>query len=42
MLVGDLLMAMAGQLFTTSGLPGAFLNRARPLWTVLARELVAA
>ncbi|MGW7029826.1 polyprenyl synthetase family protein [Streptomyces xanthophaeus] len=41
MLVGDLLMAMAGQLFTTSGLPGAFLNRARPLWTVLARELVA-
>ncbi|MER7821935.1 polyprenyl synthetase family protein [Streptomyces sp. NPDC096097] len=41
MLVGDLIMAMAGQLFTDSGLPGAFLNRARPLWTVLARELVA-
>ncbi|MFF4188964.1 polyprenyl synthetase family protein [Streptomyces sp. NPDC001691] len=41
MLVGDLLMAMAGQLFTSSGLPGAFLHRARPLWTVLARELVA-
>ncbi|GAA3374039.1 polyprenyl synthetase family protein [Streptomyces racemochromogenes] len=41
MLVGDLLMAMAGQLFTDSGVPGAFLNRARPLWTVLARELIA-
>ncbi|WP_327341629.1 polyprenyl synthetase family protein [Streptomyces europaeiscabiei] len=41
MLVGDLLMSMAGQMFTTSGLPGAFLSRARPLWAVLARELVA-
>ncbi|MEU6223148.1 polyprenyl synthetase family protein [Streptomyces sp. NPDC047042] len=41
MLVGDLLMSMAGQLFTTSGLPGAYLSRARPLWAVLARELVA-
>ncbi|MFD9306665.1 polyprenyl synthetase family protein [Streptomyces sp. NPDC060048] len=41
MLVGDLLMSMAGQLFTTSGLPGAFLNKARPMWAVLARELVA-
>ncbi|WP_412076296.1 polyprenyl synthetase family protein [Streptomyces xanthophaeus] len=41
MLAGDLLMSMAGQLFTASGLPGAFLNRARPLWAVLARELVA-
>ncbi|MEW2167984.1 polyprenyl synthetase family protein [Streptomyces sp. NPDC007084] len=41
MLVGDLLMSMAGQLFTGSGLPGAYLNRARPLWAVLARELVA-
>lgn len=41
MLVGDLLMSMAGQLFAGSGLPGAFLNRARPLWAVLARELVA-
>lgn len=41
MLVGDLLMSMAGQLFTTSGLPGAFLSRARPVWAVLARELVA-
>ncbi|WP_411102875.1 polyprenyl synthetase family protein [Streptomyces sp. cmx-4-9] len=41
MLVGDLLISMAGQLFAGSGLPGAFLQRARPLWTVLARELVA-
>ena len=41
MLVGDLLMGMAGQLFTTSGLPAAYLARARPLWAVLARELIA-
>jgi geranylgeranyl diphosphate synthase type I len=41
MLLGDLLMSLAGQLFTHSGLPGAYLNRARPLWSVLARELVA-
>ncbi|MFD5103032.1 polyprenyl synthetase family protein [Streptomyces albidochromogenes] len=41
MLVGDLLMSWAGQLFTTSGLPAAYLTRARPLWAVLARELVA-
>ncbi|ARX89136.1 MULTISPECIES: polyprenyl synthetase family protein [Streptomyces] len=41
MLVGDLLMALAGQLFTTSGLPAAYLSRARPLWAVMARELVA-
>ncbi|MFI6688291.1 polyprenyl synthetase family protein [Streptomyces sp. NPDC050485] len=41
MLVGDLLMSWAGQLFTTCGLPGAYLSRARPLWAVLARELVA-
>ncbi|MEV6481118.1 polyprenyl synthetase family protein [Streptomyces sp. NPDC051576] len=41
MLVGDLLMGMAGQLFTTSGLPAAYLARARPLWSVLARELIA-
>ncbi|WP_282792895.1 polyprenyl synthetase family protein [Streptomyces sp. CC224B] len=41
MLVGDLLMALAGELFTTSGLPAAYLARARPLWSVLARELVA-
>ncbi|MFC9432226.1 polyprenyl synthetase family protein [Nocardia sp. NPDC057030] len=41
MLVGDLLMALAGQLFVTSGLPAAYLSRARPLWAVLARELIA-
>ncbi|MGW0811684.1 polyprenyl synthetase family protein [Streptomyces viridiviolaceus] len=41
MLVGDLLMALAGQLFATSGLPAAYLSRARPLWSVMARELIA-
>lgn len=41
MLVGDLLMSLAGQLFVTSGLPAASLARARPLWAVLARELIA-
>ncbi|MCM2424011.1 polyprenyl synthetase family protein [Streptomyces sp. RKAG293] len=41
MLVGDLLMSLAGQLFVTSGLPAAYLARARPLWAALARELVA-
>ncbi|MFE5239541.1 MULTISPECIES: polyprenyl synthetase family protein [unclassified Streptomyces] len=41
MLVGDLLMSLAGQLFATSGLPAAYLARARPLWSVLARELIA-
>ncbi|MDH6573062.1 geranylgeranyl diphosphate synthase type I [Streptomyces sp. SAI-117] len=41
MLVGDLLMSLAGQMFATSGLPAAYLTRARPLWSVLARELVA-
>ncbi|GGV30685.1 polyprenyl synthetase family protein [Streptomyces spectabilis] len=41
MLAGDLLMALAGQLFATSGLPAAYLARARPLWSVMARDLVA-
>ncbi|MFF0744848.1 polyprenyl synthetase family protein [Streptomyces sp. NPDC004111] len=41
MLVGDLLMSLAGQLFVTSGLPAAYLGRARPLWAALARDLVA-
>ncbi|PXX62163.1 geranylgeranyl diphosphate synthase type I [Nocardia tenerifensis] len=41
MLVGDLLIGLAGQLFAESGLPAAFLSRARPLWAVLARELIA-
>ncbi|MEH0422773.1 polyprenyl synthetase family protein [Streptomyces sp. B21-083] len=41
MLVGDLLMGLAGQLFAGSGLPAAYLARARPLWAVLTRELIA-
>ncbi|MEJ1202088.1 MULTISPECIES: polyprenyl synthetase family protein [unclassified Streptomyces] len=41
MLVGDHLMALAAQLFTTSGLPAAYLARARHLWAALARELIA-
>ncbi|MFK0158038.1 polyprenyl synthetase family protein [Streptomyces sp. NPDC090499] len=41
MLVGDLLMSLAGQLFAACGLPAAYLARARPLWSVLARELIA-
>ncbi|MFF7770468.1 polyprenyl synthetase family protein [Streptomyces massasporeus] len=41
MLVGDLLMSLAGQLFATSGLPAAYIGRARPLWAALARELIA-
>ncbi|GGZ59728.1 polyprenyl synthetase [Streptomyces inusitatus] len=40
-LLGDLLISWAGQLFSGCGLPGAYLNRARPLWARLARELVA-
>ncbi len=41
MLVGDLLMSWAGQLFTTCGLPSAYVARARPLWAALSRELIA-
>ncbi|AZK94643.1 MULTISPECIES: polyprenyl synthetase family protein [Streptomyces] len=41
MLVGDLLISLAGQLFAGSGLPAAYLARARPLWSALARELIA-
>ncbi|MBS2537606.1 polyprenyl synthetase family protein [Catenulispora sp. NF23] len=41
LLVGDLLMAWAGQLFTGCGLPAIYLGRARPMWSVLARELIA-
>jgi geranylgeranyl diphosphate synthase, type I len=41
MVVGNLLMSWAGQLFISSGLPRAFLARTTPLWSVLARELVA-
>ncbi|MET9777568.1 polyprenyl synthetase family protein [Streptomyces sp. NPDC006367] len=41
MLVGDHLMALAGRLFAESGLPAAYLARARGLWAELARELIA-
>ena len=41
MLVGDLLMSWAGQVFVSCGLPAAYLARARPLWATLARELIA-
>ncbi|MFJ3880235.1 polyprenyl synthetase family protein [Streptomyces sp. NPDC090077] len=41
MLVGDHLMALAGQLFAESGLPSGYLARARPMWSALARELIA-
>ncbi|WP_405773849.1 polyprenyl synthetase family protein [Streptomyces sp. NBC_00859] len=41
MLAGDLLMSWAGQLFTSCGLPAPYLARARPVWAVLARELIA-
>ncbi|MEV6795552.1 polyprenyl synthetase family protein [Streptomyces sp. NPDC051320] len=41
MLAGDLLMSWAGQLFTSCGLPAAYLSRARGLWAVMARELIA-
>lgn len=41
MLVGDHLIALAGQLFATSGLPAAYLARARPMWGQFARELIA-
>ncbi len=40
-MIGDLLMAWAGQLFHASGLPRTFLARAVPLWTTMGRELVA-
>ncbi|MEU9126132.1 polyprenyl synthetase family protein [Streptomyces sp. NPDC048506] len=41
LLIGDHLIALAGQLFATCGLPAAYLARARPLWADLARELIA-
>lgn len=39
--LGDLLISLAGQMFSGCGLPGPFLRRAQPLWTVLASALVA-
>jgi geranylgeranyl diphosphate synthase type I len=41
LLTGDLLMTWAAQLFTECGLPSAYVARARSLWTVMARELIA-
>jgi geranylgeranyl diphosphate synthase type I len=41
MLVGDHLMALAGQMFAGCGLPAAYLARARPVWAELARDLIA-
>ncbi|MEE2041367.1 polyprenyl synthetase family protein [Nocardiopsis sp. CT-R113] len=41
MLTGDLLMSWAAQLFVSCGLPSAYLSRARDLWAVMARELIA-
>ncbi|MFC8981097.1 polyprenyl synthetase family protein [Streptomyces sp. NPDC057411] len=41
LLVGDHLIALAGQLFADCGLPAAYLSRARPMWADLARELIA-
>ncbi len=40
-MIGDLLIAWAAQLFHDSGLPRMFLARAIPLWTTMGRELVA-
>jgi len=39
--LGDLLISWAGQMFTGCGLPGPFLRRAQPLWATLATALVA-
>ncbi|WP_433185723.1 polyprenyl synthetase family protein [Actinoallomurus sp. CA-150999] len=39
--IGDLLMTWAGQLFHASGLPRTFLARALPVWATMGRELVA-
>ncbi|MEU8976780.1 polyprenyl synthetase family protein [Streptomyces monashensis] len=41
MMLGDLLMGFAGQVFATCGLPGAFIARTVPLWSALLRETVA-
>jgi geranylgeranyl diphosphate synthase type I len=39
--LGNLLLSWAAQLFASCGLPRAFVARTMPLWSVLARELVA-
>ncbi|MFV2174032.1 polyprenyl synthetase family protein [Actinomadura sp. LOL_016] len=40
-MVGDLLLGWAGQMFHASGLPRAFVARAVTLWTAMGRELIA-
>ncbi|WP_246075740.1 polyprenyl synthetase family protein [Nonomuraea terrae] len=40
-MVGDLLLAWAGQLFHGCGLPRTFTARAVSLWTAMGRELIA-
>ncbi|MFH8750799.1 polyprenyl synthetase family protein [Streptomyces rimosus] len=41
MMLGDLLMGYAGQVFATCGLPGAYVARTVPLWSALLRETIA-
>ncbi|MBT2480682.1 polyprenyl synthetase family protein [Streptomyces sp. ISL-94] len=41
MILGDLLMGYAGHVFTSCGLPGAYLARTIPLWSTLLRETMA-
>lgn len=41
MILGDLLMGYAGHVFTSCGLPGAYLARTGPLWSALLRETMA-
>ncbi|SEG88460.1 geranylgeranyl diphosphate synthase, type I [Thermomonospora echinospora] len=40
-MIGDLLLTWAGELFHTSGLPRTFLARAVSAWTAMGRELIA-
>ncbi|QEV16240.1 polyprenyl synthetase family protein [Streptomyces alboniger] len=41
MMLGDLLMGYAAQVFATCGLPGAYVARTVPLWSTLLRETIA-
>ncbi|MBP0460559.1 polyprenyl synthetase family protein [Streptomyces montanisoli] len=41
MMLGDLLIGYAAQVFATCGLPGAYVARTVPLWSTLLRETVA-
>ncbi|WP_405762970.1 polyprenyl synthetase family protein [Streptomyces sp. NBC_00045] len=40
-ILGDLLMGYAGHVFSSCGLPGAYLARTVPLWSALLRETMA-